>query len=105
MLNSASLHRFRQTYYSIVRERLYEDLMKLAVPKKLVGLVKMTTKRAAAGVKVQASGCDRGDPLAATLFSFELESASGCIRTNPGRTICNRLTPLIRRVRGHHGKN
>ena len=73
---------FKQAYDSIDRKYLYETLDSLAIPKKMIRLVKMTLEQSACKVKVQNElsakflvnrGLRQGDSLSCILFNLVLE--------------------------------
>jgi hypothetical protein len=72
----------RQAYDSILREKLYEALLALKIPEKLVRLIKATMKDTTAQVRIQTELTDalqmknrlkQRDRLAAVLFNLSLE--------------------------------
>lgn len=73
---------FRQAYDSIQRQKLYEALNCLGVPRKLINLIKMTLKGTHCRVVVDGklsekfevrTGLKQGDPMSTTLFNLVLE--------------------------------
>jgi len=82
---------FKKAYDSVRREVLYNILIEIGVPKKLVRLVKMclteTYSRARVGKNVSdmfpiRNGLKQGDALSPLLFNFALEHATRRVQVN-----------------------
>ena len=82
---------FKKTYDSVRREALYNILIEVGIPKKLVRLIKMclteTYSRVRVGKKLSEmfsirNGLKQGDALSPLLFNFALEYATKRVQVN-----------------------
>ena len=82
---------FKKAYDSVSREVLYNILIELGVPKKLVRLIKMCLTETYRGVHVSTNlsdifpirnGLKQGDALSPLLFSFALQYAIRRVQVN-----------------------
>lgn len=95
---------FKSAYDSIKRPKLYEALLQMGIPCKLVNLVKLTMKEVRCQVRIQADssaeftsdkGLRQGDGLACLLFNLALEKAVRDSGIQTSHTIFTRTVQVL----------
>lgn len=92
---------FKQAYDSVKRKKLYQTLMEMEFPSKLIRLVQMTLTNTKCQVKIEGKlskefevnqGLRQGDVLSTLLFNIVLERVMRRVEIdNPGGTLFNRM--------------
>jgi hypothetical protein len=65
---------FKKAYDSIERNKLYQAMKKLKIPKKLIGLTRMTLTDTQNKISREKIGVRQGEPLSTMLFNIVLEA-------------------------------